>query len=100
MSAAAKAETKRARRNTRRAVKPDSAPASDAETQRMENLEHLLDVMRGALLRVAMRADDARSDLGGDERVDGDIARGGLSVVRGIAKEALAEVFMATGRTS
>lgn len=66
----------------------------------MENLEHLLDVMRGALLRVAMRADDARSDLGGEERVDGDIARGGLSVVRGIAKEALAEVFKATGRTS
>lgn len=100
MSAPAKSEMKRARRNTRRAVKPAPSPASDAETQRMENLEHLLDVMRGALLRVAMRADDARSDLGGDERVDGDLARGGLSVVRGIAKEALAEVFKATGRTA
>lgn len=96
MSATAKAEPKRTRRN----VRPVPSTVADTETQRMENLEHLLDVMRGALLRVAMRADDARSDLGGDEKVDGDLARGGLSVVRGIAKEALAEVFKATGRTS
>lgn len=100
MSAAAKSDVKRVQRGARRPAQNAPAPVNDAVTQRMENLEHLLDVMRGALLRVAMRADDARSDLGGDEKVDGDLARGGLSVVRGIAKEALAEVFKATGRMS
>ena len=73
---------------------------SEAEEQRMQNLEHLLDVMQGALARIVARTGDMRSDLGGAEQVDGDIARGGLSVVRGIATEALAEVFKATGRTS
>lgn len=97
MSAAAKSETKRARRNTRR---PERQHATPKDTESMQNLEHLLDVMQGALARIVARAGDMRSDMGGAEQVDGDIARGGLSVVRGIATEALAEVFKATGRKS
>lgn len=97
MSTVAKSETKRARRNARRPER--QAAAAPQDTQRMQNLEHLLDVMQGALARIVQRSGDMRTDLGGLEQVDGDIARGGLSVVRGIATEALAEVFKATGRT-
>lgn len=98
MSANAKSATKRTRRNARRPER--HVPTAPQDTDAMQNLEHLLDVMQGALARIVARAGDMRSDMGGAEQVDGDIARGGLSVVRGIATEALAEVFKATGRTS
>lgn len=56
---------------------------------RKERLEYLLDVMLGALTRIAERASDADNDLGHGVMVRGAIAHGALQTVRGIAEEAL-----------
>lgn len=89
------AKRKSARRPERR-VRIATAPLSDAEAQRLRNLEHLMGVMLCALTRIADRAHETHQDVGVGERVTGDIARGGLLTVKGIAKAALEEAFSAT----
>ena len=69
-------------------VAPEVTPESD--TARLERLEHLLDVMLGALGRITARTKTADLDLGTGDMVNGDIAPGVLTLVRGIAGEAIA----------
>lgn len=90
------AKRKSARRPERRSARHAPAPVNDSEAQRLRNLEHLMGVMLGALTRIADRAHETHQDVGVGELVTGDIARGGLLTVKGIAKAALEEAFSAT----
>lgn len=71
---------------------PDEAarPLTLAESERLQRLEYLLDVMVGAMSRISARTMDAGSDIGQRVMVRGDLARGALLTVRGIAEEAIA----------
>lgn len=79
-----------------RAPRRAKSTLSEAQAERLRNLEHLMGVMLGALTRIADRAHETHQDVGAGERVPGDIARGGLLTVKGIAKAALEEAFAAT----
>lgn len=66
-------------------------PVDESDAARLERLEHLVDVLVGALGRITARTMNADSDLGKRVMVRGDIAHGALSMVRGIAEQAMAE---------
>lgn len=84
--------TARTKPTLRRKATPDESarPLTSAESERLQRLEYLLDVMVGAMSRISARTMDAGSDIGQRVMVRGDLARGTLLTVRGIAEEAIA----------
>jgi hypothetical protein len=76
----------------------DVTTREETHAARLQRLEHLVDVLTGALARITTRTMDADSDLGQRVMVRGDIAHGAMSMVRGIAEQAMAEAFDAADK--
>lgn len=60
--------------------------------EEVRRMDALVAELAGALVRIAERMDAAELDLGVEQMVPGDVARGTVLTVRGIARAALAKV--------